>query len=402
MPGSISQRLPSARVSRSGPVPVAPPPPGVARREESPGEWRAHFGVWVALGGAAFVAFALAAPVLAPPGGVPLREPAVRGALEPGVSALWLAFAHLAAGFPLGDPRMFVRALSTAGAAAVVALLLWRTAHADAGVDAEADARRTLRISARISSAEIVGGLAGVLTVALSRSLFVAATTAGPVAVGALLALAPVVLAESVWRAPSHRRAGLWLAVTVGALAGGPLAAAALGWPLAALVWLRALRRRERWSTLAPVVFAVTALVAVVRVASGVAPLELGAFAGRLFLVPVVRAVARVSGAGVVRAAIELADQVGVMGLLVAAVGLPRLRWSALAFTLWALGGGLILRASFGAGPEGTIGIIAAVMALALPLAVGMVRLAERLGRAALPAVAAIGVMVALWPLLAR
>ena len=39
---------------------------------------------------------------------------------------------------------------------------------------------------------------------------------------------------------------------------------------------------------------------------------------------------------------------------------------------------------------------------LALPLAAGTVRLGERLGRAAVPAAAAIGVIVVVWPLLAR
>ena len=46
--------------------------------------------------------------------------------------------------------------------------------------------------------------------------------------------------------------------------------------------------------------------------------------------------------------------------------------------------------------------MIVAASSLALPLAAGMVRLGERLGRAALPAVAVIGVIVAIWPLLAH
>jgi hypothetical protein len=408
VPGSVFQPLPSSRAARPATSLGRSTEPGFApaapRSRESPrikhnprqgrgqgrgNDWRDHFGVWVALGGAAFLGYALAAPVLSPAGVTPLPA-----GLEPGISALWLALARGAAGFPLGDPLAHVRAISIAGAAGAVALLLWRTAHATADIDG--------RATTSPSPTEIIGGLAAALTVAMSRSLFTAATVAGPVAVGALLALATLVLAEYLGRAPSDRRAQLGLAVTAGALAGGPLSAAALGWPLATLVGLRAMRRRQRWPALGPALVALGALIAVVRLAVGSAPLEAGVLAGRLFLVPVVRAVARVSGAGVARAAAELADQVGVIGLLVAAVGLPRLRWRALVFTVWPLGGGLILRAAFGSGAEGTIGIIVAVSAVALPLGVGMVRLAQRLGRAEVPAVAAIGVMVALWPLLAR
>jgi hypothetical protein len=43
-----------------------------------------------------------------------------------------------------------------------------------------------------------------------------------------------------------------------------------------------------------------------------------------------------------------------------------------------------------------------ALSALALPLGAGVVRLAERLGRARLPAAGALGVIVATWPFLAR
>ena len=102
------------------------------------------------------------------------------------------------------------------------------------------------------------------------------------------------------------------------------------------------------------------------------------------------------------RAAAELADQVGILGLLVAAAGVSRLTAGARVATLWPLAAGLVLRAALGSDADGTIGIIVAVAAVALPLAAGTVRLAERLGRAAVPAAAAIAVIVVVWPLLAR
>jgi hypothetical protein len=162
------------------------------------------------------------------------------------------------------------------------------------------------------------------------------------------------------------------------------------------------LRRRERWATPAPIVFGLAALVSIAGLARGSASIAAGDLARHLFLVPVWRAVASIRVADLARAAAELADQVGVLGLLVAAAGVPRLTAGARVATFWPLLAGLCLRAALGGDADGTIGIIVAAAALALPLAAGTVRLAERLGRAAVPAAAAISVIVVVWPLLAR
>ncbi len=129
---------------------------------------------------------------------------------------------------------------------------------------------------------------------------------------------------------------------------------------------------------------------------------DAGDLARHLVLVPVWRAVACLTAAGLARAVAELADQVGILGLLVAAAGMTRLRAGARVGTLWPLLAGLVLRAALGADADGTIGIIIAAAAVALPLGAGTVRLGERLGRAAVPAAAAIAVIVVVWPLLAR
>ena len=354
-------------------------------------EWRDHFGAWFVVGLLASIAYAAAAPPIAPAGAEVARAQALRGGLQPGASVLWLVLGRIAVGFSLGDPLTHLRALSIAAAAGFAGLWSWRSATDSRLSDAGA-----------LTSLEIAGVAAGVLTLAVSRSFFWAATTAGPVAAGALVAVAPLVLAERGWRSPSDSRLGLWLAAVAGACACAPLAAAAISWPAAVLVWARALRRREHWATPAPIVFGIAAIGSVIGLARGAAPIAAGDFARHLFLVPVWRAVANVRVADLARAAAELADQVGVLGLLVAAAGLSRLTAGARVATLWPLAAGLVLRAALGADADGTIGIIVAVAAVALPLAAGTVRLAERLGRAAVPAAAAIGVIVVVWPLLAR
>ena len=356
-----------------------------------PTEWRDHFGAWFVLGMLASIAYAGAAPPIIALAADGARAQALRGGLQPGVSAIWLVLARIAVGFPLGDPLAHLRALSIAAGAGLVAIWSWRSAT---------DSR--LAAAGALTPLEIVGAAAGVLTLAVSRSFFQAATTAGPVAAGALLAVAPLVLAERVWRSPSDRRLGLALAAAAGACAGAPLAAAAIGWPVATLAWARAFRRRARWAPAAPMVFGLAAIGSIIGLARGSATIGAGELGRHLFLVPVWRAAASLRAADLARAAAELADQVGVLGLLVAVAGMLRLSTGARIGTLWPLLAGLGLRAALGSDADGTIGIIVAAAAVALPLGAGTVRLAQRLGRAAVPAAAAIGVIVVVWPLLAR
>ena len=296
----------------------------------------------------------------------------------------------MAVGFPLGDPLAHLRALSIAAAAGFAALWSWRAAT---------DSR--LAGAGTLTPVEIAGTAAGVLTLAVSRSFFASATTAGPVAAGALVAIALLVLAERVWRSPWDQRLGL----------GSQRCRA----PAPARRWRRrpsagrprCWSGRERYD-------AASAGQRRRRSSSGFARARqhrrprarVGADCRGRLRPP------SLPGTGLVRrrqrpAPIwargpELADQVGVLGLLVAAAGIARLTAGARVATLWPLLAGLGLRATLGADADGTIGIIVAAAAVALPLAAGTVRLAERLGRAALPSAAAIGVIVVVWPLLAR
>jgi hypothetical protein len=374
---------PAFRSCNGGVSPLHPP------RAHEPPRWRAHFGVWATLAGVIFGGLVLAAPP-APPATIAAPAPG-GGAVDAGMSVVWLALARTLTLLVLGEPQARLRLLSCAAAAVSVVLLFWR-ASSDQRISGDhPDA-----------AAPIVGASFGTLAVALSRSFFQAATSAGPLAVGALLAIAALTLAERVLRSPGDARAGWGLAAVAGVAVGGPMGAAALGWPLAGLAVLRALRRRARWLVPAAILFATVALVSLVGLARVPGRMPVGALARQVLLVPLLRGLGRLTGAALVAAAADLSDQIGVLGLLVAATGLLRLRRVALVFTLWPLVGGLVLRAVWGPGPEGTIGLITAVSALALPIGVGTGRLAERLGRAALPAAATIGVIVATWPLLAR
>jgi len=354
--------------------------------------WRAHFGVWAVVAGVAFLALLVAAPPV-PAGGVALT------ALDPAVSAPWLALAPTLARFPLGDGAAHVRMLSLLAGAITIALLLWRAT----------DQRLVPRDSGRAARAplgalEMLAAVFGVLAVVLPRAFFQAATCAGPAATGVLLAVGLLAVAEHVIRAPARARPGpgLALALVAGAVAGGPVAAGAIGWPPAIFALARAWRRRARWLRSALVVGGLTTVASLVVLVHGPGAARWGTVGARWLLLPLIRSLAQLSPAALGSAAGELADQIGVVALLVAAVGLPRLRAVTIFFTLWPLVGGLLVRAAAGAGAEGAVGLIAALASLAAPIGAGFARLSERLGRAALPAVGAIGVITVTWPLLAR
>ena len=378
---------------RRGRAPLPLPRTGLPRPPAVSAGWRAHFGVWASVAGAAFIALALAAPR---PQSAALAS--AGDALDPAASAAWLVLAPIVASFPLGDAQAHLRLLSCAAAAAIIALLLWRATGAE-------QAPRDQGVSDAGSApgpASLVAIGFGVLTVALSRSFFDAATSGGPIAVGALAALGLLALVERTLRAPTDARSGAGVAAIAGAAAAGPMTAAALGWPLAALAVWRALRRRARWPAPAGFLLGIAAAVTLAVLVRAAGWARWGEIARHLFLVPVFQGIARLSVPALAWAAGDVLDQIGVVGVLVAVMGLTRLRPGALFFTLWPLAGGLVLGAVEGRVPGGSVGLLVALSALALPIGVGTARLAERLGRAALPASAAIGVMVATWPLLAR
>ena len=387
---------------------ITPPPSSPPRRRARP------VALAIATGAVAMLGYALAAPPAQLAQGTAGFAVELARGLEPASSALWLLAVGFAGLFPAGADDLLarLRLVSLVAGAAAVALSVVRSL---AGRAHDAGATDTAG-----SPVEIVAVLWGVTTVALSRSFVAAATSVGPTAGGTLLAVVMLALAERVARVPGDRRSGMWLAFAAGLGAGGPLAAAAIGWPMAALVLARAWRhatppgrprrrRRlglrgaaDRWPVLAAVPFIGGLGIGVTVISWSARPADLSALGARIILLPVFHAVARLSTGAVAGAAVELGDQIGVLAAMVAFAGLSSLRRTSLILTLWSLSAGLVLRAAFGAGAEGNMGLILSATALALPLAAGIVRLAERLGRARLPAAAALGIIVATWPFLAQ
>jgi hypothetical protein len=162
--------------------------------------------------------------------------------------------------------------------------------------------------------------------------------------------------------------------------------AAPLVWLPALLLWFRALRQGARWPLAAPVVF--VAGLGLVLFAVAVSPT--GPTLGELLrgLWPAREA------AAMVPAAVEAGDQLGVVGLLLVGLG-------GLVLVSRAPLAGALLLGTAGAGVwlSGT-GVRLAAAAVAVPLAVGIVHLARKLGPARLAAATAIAVMAVVSPAL--
>jgi hypothetical protein len=351
-------------------------------------------------------------------GDMAARGQAMRGGFDPQASALWLLAVQASRLFPLHDMLARTHLVSLLAGGLVASMVLWRLLSGierDPAAGPARGGRRADREQAdvhatdgeaggRVESAPaaLVAAVLATVTVALSHAFFASATRAGPAALAAALALGALLLAERVARAPADGRAGLGLALLAGLAAGGPLAAAALTWPPAWLLSGRALRRGERWPLLAPVVFVAgtgITLLLFFRAPGHAARAELG---GHLLLLPVLRGLAALSPHALAGALAALVEELGVLAVLVAAVGLLSTRGLGLVFTLWPLALGLALRAGLGSGTDASVATMAASYGLALPLAHGILRLAEPLGRARVPAAGALGVILAVWPLLAR
>jgi hypothetical protein len=227
-------------------------------------------------------------------------------------------------------------------------------------------------------------GAAGVGALVLGS--FRAATGAGAAAVTVALAAAAWVYLLRLLRTPDDARTGTRLALLAGLCAGVEPAAAPLVWIPAALLWFRALRRGARWPLVAPLLFVAGLSVVLFAVAASDAPSSVGELVRRLWP-------AAAPSAARVAPTLELGEELGVLGLLLAVVGALVLFGRAplaCALVLWWVGGGLWLSG----------GVRLAAAATVAPLAVGIAHLAAKLGRARLAAATAIAVMALVSPAL--
>jgi hypothetical protein len=237
-----------------------------------------------------------------------------------------------------------------------------------------------------------VGG--GVLVVMLGCTFFRSTTSATPAAVTLLLLIAFWLRALRLLRAPDRPRDALALALLAGLGLGAAPVVPLLCWPIALLLWVRALRRRERWALIAPVLSLAGAAVQ----AAAFAPFGL-----LRSTVPSWRATGDLERA-LLAAAAESAGALGAVGVLVAGVGAAvlaaRARRSA-GLLAFAAATALLISASswWGAGPAATARVVA-LAALAVPLSAGIDHLATRLGLARAATALVVAAIAVVWPAL--
>jgi hypothetical protein len=282
---------------------------------------------------------------------------------------------RLAGCFPLGDLAARANLASALAGAAAVALL----------GRLGCEVLRFLRPGRQLDPVDPAAAAGAAAVAALAFGAFRTATGAGPGAVTVLLAAAAWVNALALVRAPEERRPGLRLSLLAGLAAGVQPVLAPLVWLPALWLWWRALRRGARWPLAAPLLF-VTGLgvvlfaVAVARTGPTISELVRGLWPSRAPGGPI--------------ALLEAGEQLGVVGLLLLALG-------ALVLVSRAPMAGVLVLGTVGAGLwlSGGGVRLAAAMAVA-PLAAGIAHLAHKLGHARLAAATALAVMAVVSPAL--
>ena len=247
---------------------------------------------------------------------------------------------------------------------------------------------------------EPVAVTGGVVMLALSRPFFAIATGPGGGGVALILIAAWMLAASALLQNSAAHRAALSLAALAGLVTATCPSLGVLVLPPTLALWLWGLRKSARGALLMPLAFFVglSPLLGVVLVGRGSQATFVGWWQA-LTLAPLRQAVASVDGGTWWAAAGDLADQIGVVGGLLAVVGLvvTALRQPGLAavvlYILWAT---LILTAG-----SVTPWALAAFAGIAVvPLVAGMLHFAGKLGRARLPATIALVIIGAVAPLL--
>ncbi len=296
------------------------------------------------------------------------------------VAPLALMMNRVAGILPLGD--LPTRAnLATAFLAALALALLGRVC-----VDVLVTLRPPphARQGTRVFMHEPVLAVGAVLTGGMALASFHSATSAGAASATLALLAGAWLVALPLLRGEGGAGRGLVLTGLAGLVAGVDPVAAPLLWPLLIGLCVWELRRGSRWPLLAPVLF-VAALGGCVLASLAVTHSPVGP----LHLLAGTWPEAMQDRTKLLQTAAELCDELGVVGSLLAGVGLLVLfkRSPLVAFwfgftlvTALLLGhplahGGLKLESA-------RAGMPTALLATAIPLCVGMAELAGRLGRA--------------------
>jgi hypothetical protein len=247
----------------------------------------------------------------------------------------------------------------------------------------------------------------GAALVALSLGVFRSATGAGDA--GATLAVVATgwLLIMRLSRAPQDGTTGACLALLAGLAVGTHPLAPLMIWPPTFLLWLWALRRAERWTLLAPLLFAAGLGILLAPLARTPATLfDLVARSvsaggrGSLEISTAASALAHVKEAG---------EQIGAVGILITTVGFGVLLIRApfgfcvaaasLALAIFASGAGTGARL-LGRPDEAGAAFALLLFGFGLPTGVGASFMAGKLGLARLPAACVLAIVALVSPLL--
>jgi hypothetical protein len=249
---------------------------------------------------------------------------------------------------------------------------------------------------------EPIAATGAALAAAFSLSIFDLGVTSGSASATIVVLVAALLPGFALLRNHKHAVAGYLLAALAGFTAGvDPIAGPLLWPPLVGLaVW--SLRKGARWPLLAPLCFvAAWGTSALACVATTSAPITLS---------KLVSSVGRLATNGIGEpwfAAVELADEVGVVGSLLAAIGIVVLAARAAALTAWLVL--TVLTSLLFAHSAKQLAAVWAPTRAALPFAIavtcvfacaGLLHVSSRLGRARVAATFALAAMVVLSPAL--
>jgi len=316
-------------------------------------------------------------------GAVVARGISLGGDAGPSLSPLATLITHAATYLPIGDLAARANGAS-AVLGALASALVARVACEVLRAMRPAPRART-EAGGRVADAVAAGGAA--LIAGLSLGAFSVTTRSASASCLLALVAGGWLLGARLVQAPSSTRLAVALAAIAGLACGAEPGAAPLLWGPGLGLWLWALRRGERWALVTPAIFVAGAGVALVSVAIDRPP-------------PTVIELLRhpwhaVPGVAAARAAVtEAGEQIGVLGLLLAAYGVVLVAVRvpvACAVMLWTV--------AVGAYASG-VPLVAATLALAVPIAAGIAQLAGALGRGRVPAAAALSAMAALAPAL--
>ncbi len=209
--------------------------------------------------------------------------------------------ARVAALVPFGDLGTRPHAVAVIGGSGALALL-------------------AARLGMSLSAGGAVPVVAGIAAFGLCRPFLEVATVRPVPAIDLVLLFAMVLLLELIRRDLTRSRVGLGLALACGLAAGASWPIRAVAWPLACGFTLWALRRGERWPLLAPMLFVAGAGIVLGGVVAA-SPDPSGTI-GPMLIRIVAPPAPGIPLSSVVHAAlIAVFDDVGVLPLLVAAVG---------------------------------------------------------------------------------